>query len=40
MRYLSYGNNDNYRNTIELQLDHPEDLVSLSTERVKISNMN
>ena len=36
MRYLNYkkiGSN------IELTLNHPEDIVSLSTERVKISNM-
>ena len=37
MRYLNYkkiGSN------IELTLNHPEDLVSLSTWQVKISNMN
>ena len=39
MRYLGYYNDD-WRNTIELTLNHPEDLVSLSTWHVKISNMN
>ena len=35
MRYLSYAGP-----YIELALNHPEDLVSLSTWNVKISNMN
>ena len=39
MKYLSYYN-DSWINTIELVLNHPEDLVSLSTVSVKISNMN
>ena len=39
MRYLSYYNND-WKNAIELELNHPDYLVSLSTESVKISNMN
>ena len=38
MRYLNYIYND--RGNIELLLNHPEDLVSLSTYHVKISNMN
>ena len=37
MRYLNY---DNQSNNYELTLTHPEDLVSLSTFRVKISNIN
>ena len=39
MRYLSYYNAD-WKNAIELSLNHPKDLVSLSTGKVKISNMN
>lgn len=36
MRYLNYSCSDNS----ELTLNHPEDLVSLSTQYVNISNMN
>ena len=44
MRYLNYvydGYHEcGFADNIELTLNHPEDLVSLSTRRVKISNIN
>ena len=38
MRYLNYIYN--YYDDYELTLNHPEDLISLSTHKVKITNMN
>lgn len=38
MRYLSYVYDD-FGDGMELSLNHPEDLISLSTENVRISNI-